>query len=93
MTSTPCKGNIIRFDTSDCVGEIYTEQGSAVKFGATACHGFKPKVGQTVVITGLRDLPIVGERATGVERSKTKTSPPEVAQKATARKGVAPIPY
>ncbi len=57
----PCRGAIT--ELSGQSGTIETSAG-LVRFGVTACSGFVPTVGQQVWIMAVRELPILGLRAT-----------------------------
>lgn len=91
-TPTPCVGTIVRYEPGDQTGAILTEHGTTVVFGASGCHGFSPAVGTAVLVTGIREFPIVGERATGVERAPEGTRAPPKAEPTEASPAHCPAP-
>jgi hypothetical protein len=57
----PCRGRVTELSGES--GTIETS-GGPVRFGVAACSGFTPTVGLEVWVMALRELPIVGARAT-----------------------------
>ncbi len=57
----PCRGTITELGGES--GTIETSAGP-VRFGIKACSGFVPAVGQVVWVLAVRQLPIIGPRAT-----------------------------
>jgi hypothetical protein len=84
MTSTPCRGKIATYEPVEGLGTIDTEQGTTVRFGATACSGFSPKVGAEVWVMGVRKFPVIGERATLVNTTGAN-EPTDVSERAQLR--------
>jgi hypothetical protein len=91
-TPTPCVGTIVRYEPGDQTGAILTEHGTTVAFGASGCRGFSPAVGAVVQVTGVREFPIVGERATGVERAPEGTRTPKPTEPTETRPAHRPPP-
>lgn len=84
MTETPCRGKIATYEPVEGLGTIETESGTTVRFGATACSGFSPRVGAEVWVMGVRKFPVIGERATLVNTTGA-SEPTDVAERAQLR--------
>lgn len=68
-------------DFADENGTITLESGERVRFGKSSCSGLVPTVGQSVWVMALKQLPVVGLRATLVNR--TGEAEPEDAETRT----------
>jgi hypothetical protein len=61
----PCRATIRSFVVMDSVGDLVTDDGVSVRFGASACKGFEPRVGMGVWLIGFGPHPLgKGYRAT-----------------------------
>ena len=60
-------GSIAEFDAADSIGTLVLEDGTRVRFGATACKGFLPVVGARVRVVEAQPHPRHGLRAKRVE--------------------------
>ncbi|GAB5549994.1 MAG: hypothetical protein SangKO_097540 [Sandaracinaceae bacterium] len=63
---TPLRAEVTRWEPADRVGALRLESGEVVRFGATACQGFTPRLGMTVFINGLGPHPLGGRKASFV---------------------------
>lgn len=60
-------GSIEQFDPEDSIGTLVLDDGTRVRFGATACKGFLPAVGARVRLAEARPHPRHGLKAKRVE--------------------------
>ncbi len=60
---TPARGKITQFDGADGVGDITLEDGTALRFGRSACKGFDPILSAQVEVTEVGPHRLGGHRA------------------------------
>lgn len=71
---TPLRATVTRFDETDHVGRLELEGGDEIRFGASACEGFRPTVGATVYVTIIGPHPLGGRKAFKIRDSATSES-------------------
>lgn len=57
------RGRIASFDAADMIGRVITEDGESLRFGGSACVGFRPEPSLEVFITAVAPHPLGGRRA------------------------------
>src|SRR5687767_7532159 len=64
--AVPIGARIDSFDPLDAVGTLLTADGSALRFGRSACKQFEPVVGADVIVGEVSPHPMGGWRATRI---------------------------
>lgn len=64
--ATPSTAKIAAFAPADGVGNLALEDGTAMRFGRSACRGFEPVVDAKVVVNNVQPHPLGGLRATEI---------------------------
>jgi hypothetical protein len=74
VPASPAKGTITSFEFADGVGQITLGDGTAVRFGRSACRGFDPVLDAPVVVEEFGPHPLGGVRATKVSVAEEDTA-------------------